>query len=139
MKNLKAVSNPISHIGPVTLSVVVAVFIVAMGAQMIGTMQSDSICDGTWGFYINSTSTNPITETNEGCCLGTGTNGSGGDDPANCTTWDTDSALNQTWAGLQGLGMFGDWWTIIILAVIIGIVVGVLFQYLGGTLTGKGY
>jgi type II secretory pathway component PulF len=83
----------ISHIGPVALSVVVAVFIVAMGAQMLGQLQD--------------TQTGNTTE------------------------------YNVTQAGLEGLGMFGDWWGIIILAVIIGIVVGVLFQYLGGTLTGR--
>lgn len=86
--------GPISTIAPVVLAVVIAVFITAMGAQMLG--------------QLNDTQTANSYE------------------------------ANITLAGLEGLSQFSDWWTIIILAVILGIVVGVLFLYLGGTLGGQG-
>ncbi len=128
-KTLKG--NVLSSIGPVALTLVIAIFIVSIGATMISNLQTTAICtDGTWATYNSSSAAVfPATGTYEGCC-----NEINASNPGDCETWDSDAAFNQTVGGLEGLAQFGDWWVVIVLAVILGIIVSVLYFYLGGSL-----
>jgi len=134
MKNLKGI-NAVQTIGPIALTLVIAIFVVSLGGQILGQMQQTGICSsGTWGTFSNSSSNFPASGDKTGCC--TTVNASDSND---CDTWDTNSAFNQTVKGLSGLTQFGDWWTVIVLAVILGIIVSVLYFYLGRGLRSSGY
>jgi len=89
----KRKGNALSTIGPVALTLVIAIFVVSMGATILGKLK-DTQTSGTAEYNI------------------------------------TDK-------GITGLGQFGDWWTVIVLAVILGIIVFVLYAYLGGALGGR--
>lgn len=123
-KKRKGNAGPISTIAPVVLAVVIAVFISAMGAQMLGGLR-ETQCAGTIGRY---------NFTYDVCC----TVPYAALNTCNATDSAVGVEFNITTQGMSGIGQFGEWWTIIILAVILGIVVGILFLYLGGTLGGTG-
>ena len=51
-----------------------------------------------------------------------------------------DSAeYNVTEEGIEGLATFGDWWVIMVLAVILIIIIGLLYALLGGQGRSGGY
>ena len=91
MQKLKGTA--LSTIGPIALTLVIAIFIVSMGATILDNLQDTQTADS--------------------------------------------ADYNITGKGISGLSQFGDWWTVIVLAIILGIIVSVLYMYLGGALVGK--
>lgn len=102
----------------------IAVVVVALMITVISGLAT-SVCtqnDGVEGSYINSSSTNPITSSYLGCCSGINAS-----DIQDCNNWTISVALNSTQSGITGLGTFNDFWSVLVLIVILSVVIVALY------------
>ena len=115
----------IADIPRVALLIGVAIFIVALMTQLSGNLRTAQ-CDGSVGFYNYSF---------EVCCADVNATGTG----CNLISADSTPSFNITTQGIEGLATFGDWWTIMVLSVILIIIIGLLYSLLGGQRGGSQY
>ena len=127
LKSKKKGMITISDIPRVALFVGIAVFVVALMTQLSGNLR-ESQCDGTVGRY---------NFTYDVCCITTG--GDGNTNLCNTTSSTAGPEFNITTEGIEGLATFGDWWTIMVLSIVLIIIIGLLYSLLGGANKGSSY
>jgi hypothetical protein len=126
----------IRDLGAMALTLAVAGIIISF-TLLVMTEIDQEMCPGD-DFYVtgytNSPAANPVTSGYYGCC---NTQNSTGGSTLNCTTWTTGSyAVNASFSSIEGVAQFSGWFTIIALAVVFAIILGIILRYIGGT-TGR--
>jgi hypothetical protein len=124
----------VKDISAMALAMAVAGIVIAFSLLVQSQVQEETCsATGTYGAYASSgpgadgTAQNPVTGTFSGCC--TTINSS---NAADCDTWDLPDAFNASQEAIDGVGEFADWFTIIALAIVFAIIIGIIVRYIGG-------
>ena len=121
----------VKDIAAMALALSVAGIVVSFSLLVTAELQEETCpTNTTWvtGF-TNSPTANTVTGNFDGCC--NVINSTGGS-TLNCTTWGYGAAFNATQDTTDGVGEFSDWFTIIALAIVFAIVIGIIVKYIGG-------
>lgn len=102
----------------------IAVIVVAlMITVMAGLATSECTrIGGTEGAYTTSATVSPVTQSYIGCCSNVNASAK-----TQCLTWANSVGLNTTAKGISGLGTFNDFWSVLVLIVILSIVIVALY------------
>lgn len=114
----------------------VGIFAVAIVAQILSSsLVSYCSADGyTYGSFPYSAAANPWSGIYTGCCQSINASNS-----TDCDTWASGGKYNVTGYGISGISTFGDWWSIIVLAVVFIIILGLLYALIGKRKSTGGY
>lgn len=117
----------LSGIPAAALYLGIAVFAVALIIAVLAGLYT-SVCTqagGTEGPFNQSpygyVSVNPLTGSYTGCCSTVNSTDNA------CTAWASHAGLNTSYQGILGLGTFNDFWSVLVLIVILAIVITALY------------